>query len=105
MFCLLISSGLRLRTLIQADVLITRLFIKRSRIVNVVVEQFNKLIVFCFIRQLSLLGLGLGVDRGGGGGEAAGPGPLCLQLARQGSGPHWGGRGQVTWHLGWRHEL
>ena len=108
MFCLLIFSKLRLGTLIRVDVLITRLFIKRSGAVNVMVQEFNKLIVFSFIRQLPLLGPRPGLHAGDGGGQAAGPGlppqPPGQARARV-SRPHRARGGEVTWHLGRGHQL
>ena len=88
MFCLLIFSRLRLRILIRVDVLITRLFIKRSGAVNVMVQEFNKLIVLSFIRQFSLLCPRLGVHCGDGGGQAPGPGVLAQSDPGGVSRPH-----------------
>ena len=88
MFCLLIFSRLRLRILIRVDVLITRLFIKRSGAVNVMVQEFNKLIVLSFIRQFSLLCPRLGVHCCDGGGEAPCSGVLTQSPPGGVSGPH-----------------
>ena len=102
-----IFSRFRLRILIRVDVLITRLFIKRSGAVNVMVQEFNKLIVFSFIRQFPLLCPGLGVHRGDGGGQAAGPGVLGDPPGprHRVSRPHGARGGQVTWHQGRGYEL
>ena len=102
MFCLLIFSRLRLGILIRVDVLITRLFIKSSGAVNVMVQEFNKLIVFSFIRQFPLLGPRLAVHTGDGGGQAAGPGVLAQPGQPR---PHGAGGGEVTRHLGRGHQL
>ena len=108
MFVLIvIFSRFRLRILIRVDVLITRLFIKRSRAVNVMVQEFNKLIVFSFIRQFPLLGPRLGLHCGDGGGQAAGPGVLGDPPGPRDhvSRPHGARSGQVTWHQGRGHQL
>ena len=102
LFCLLIFSRLRLGILIRVDVLITRLFIKSSGAVNVMVQEFNKFIVFSFIRQFSLLGPRLGLHTGDGGGQAAGPGVLAQPGQPR---PHGARGGEVTRHLGRGHQL